>query len=98
MRSVILGALVIAFPFFAWADRSEDSVYTLYRTSPVAHARIHVATFCVKGEAPTYNQRNCQMVVRALLNEAGVPNGCYWCEPGQYRETNSTDQPLTSAP
>ena len=64
---------------------SPDQIFTLYRTSPVGQERIHVATFDAAGEAPDYNHGNCEMVVRALSNEPGVPAGYYWCEPGKYR-------------
>lgn len=79
---ILSGALLSATPSIA-ADDSSDYVYTLYRTSPAGEARIHVATFDAKGEAPSYNKGNCEMVVRYMSKHA--PAGYYWCEPGRFR-------------
>lgn len=68
----------------AACDDSSDT-FTLYRTSPLAPMRIHVATFDVEGEAPGYNRGNCEMVVRYLEQQPEVPKGYYWCEHGRFK-------------
>jgi hypothetical protein len=64
---------------------SGDSIYILYRNSPVpidnaSLQRIHVATFDAKdGEA--YNMGNCQIAEELFQKQSGVTVK-YWCGKG----------------
>lgn len=84
MGGAIIGAVVGAAITY-WLMLPPSGTYTLYRTSTLGPARIHVATFDAKESDPNYNQGNCKMVVRYLLEVPGVPPGYYWCELGAYR-------------
>jgi hypothetical protein len=66
-----------------------DSIYTLYRTSPVpidnpSLQRIHVATFDGYSDE-AYNRENCQLAAKLFQNQQGVTVK-YWCEKGKFNK------------
>ena len=79
------GVAVALIALLAACSGELDDAYTLYRNSTLAPMRIHMATFDVRGEASGHNRANCEMIVKFMNQQSGVPSGYYWCEPGPFR-------------
>ncbi len=63
----------------------DENVFTLYRSSFVGSARIHLATFDAD-ERLQYNLENCKTTAQLFQRQAGV-KVLYWCERGRFSET-----------
>jgi hypothetical protein len=85
-------ALSLALPLTLGAcglSITDDSVYTLYRTSPVPVPtpelqRVHVATFDAEG-GEQYNRENCDITRQLFQAQPGIVVR-YWCEKGSFRQ------------
>lgn len=76
--------LVAIFPGLLFGCRSDDNVYTLYRTSIVGDLRVHIATFDAAGESGSYNRENCFTAQNLYERQPGVLTK-FWCEKGRYK-------------
>lgn len=64
---------------------NENTVYTLYRSAPMAaNVRRHIATFDAS-DGHDYNFGNCQIAADLFENQPGVIVE-YWCERGWFRK------------
>ena len=66
---------------------TEDSVYTLYRSSALENGssmRIHVASFD-SSDGEDYNRENCAVGQNLFQSQGGVAVR-FWCEKGRYRK------------
>lgn len=77
-----IASLLMLVATAAFAD--DSNVYTLYRSSTLTDARIHVATFDV-AEGNNYNRDNCLTAADLFKKQPGVLVQ-YWCERGRFRK------------
>lgn len=69
--------------------------YTLYRNSVLdAKMRLHIATFD-STDGASYNRENCDQARELFQGQAGVKTK-FWCEPGRFQTSASTQTPKLS--
>jgi len=83
--AIRLGLIVLSVGWLVGSCNKEPEAFKLYRNSVLFSTRIHVATFDSADRAPDFNRSNCELVVRVLQQQPGVPAGYYWCESGEFK-------------
>lgn len=74
---------LLSLLLLASCDQGGGSAYTLYRSSFMGDARVHVATFDAN-DGRDYNQANCEIARELFQAQPGV-SVRYWCELGRFR-------------